>query len=85
MGEKRALMPGGLTREEFEGLREDLQQLLSDHPRAKFTVVFLDEEGRRTEDGSKFARYGLTVHEDDAIVYEEYGDVADNGAMRSGR
>jgi hypothetical protein len=77
-------MPGGLTRQEFEGLREDLQRLLSDHPRAKFTVVFLDDQGRRTEDSSRFARYGLTVHEDESLLYEEYGDVVDGQARKKG-
>lgn len=77
MTDKKPTMPGGLTREEFNGLREDLQQLLSTHPRAKFTVIFLDREGRRTEDMARASKYGLTVHEEERIVYEEFGDVAD--------
>jgi hypothetical protein len=76
MSEKKPTMPGGLTRQEFNGLREDLQQLLSDHPRAKFTVIFLDQDGRKTEDASKFAKYGLAVHEDETLLYEEFGDAS---------
>ncbi len=81
MTDKKPTMPGGLTREEFNGLREDLQQILSTHPRAKFTVVFLDRGGRRTEDMSQASKYGLTVHEEEKIVYEEFGDVL-NGKVR---
>jgi hypothetical protein len=77
MTDKKPTMPGGLTREEFNGLREDLQQLLSSHPRAKFTVVFLDGEGRRTDDMARAKKYGLTVHEEEKLVYEEFGDVFD--------
>lgn len=71
---KRAPMPGGLTRREFDGLREDLRELLSAHPRAKFTIVLMDEEGKVTTDHAKAARYGLTVYEDDVLLLEEYGE-----------
>lgn len=82
MTDKKPTMPGGLTREEFEGLREDLQKLLSAHPRAKFTMIFLDREGRRTEDGSRATRYGLTVHEDEELLLEEFGDIVDGEARK---
>ncbi len=83
MTDKKPTMPGGLTREEFNGLREDLQQLLSAHPRAKFTMIFLDRGGRRTEDCFRATKYGLTVHEDEKLLYEEFGDVVD-GEVRKG-
>lgn len=69
-------MHGGVTRSEFEGLREDLQRLLSEHPRAKFTILLLDRDGHRTEELMKATRYGLTVYEDDRLIYEELGRVA---------
>jgi len=68
------IMPGGLTRSEFEGLREDLRELLSDHPGARFTIVLTDEEGKETEDPMKAKRYGLTVHEGEKLLFEEFGD-----------
>lgn len=72
--DNRVLMPGGLTRGEFEGLREDIQEIISEHPRAKFTFVFIDDEGKVTEDPDQAKRYGLTVHEDDALIHEEFGE-----------
>lgn len=68
-------MPGGLTKKEFDGLREDLQVLLSEHPAAEFTIIFLDKDGNRTEDRSKAVRYGMRVHEHDQLLFEEFGDV----------
>jgi hypothetical protein len=85
MDRKKASMPGGLTRQEFEGLREDFQQILSEHPRARFMVVFLDEEGRQTEDSSKFKKYGLSVYEDEHLLYEEIGDIVDGMARKKGK
>ena len=76
-------MHGGMTRDEFEGLREDIQALISEHPRAKFTIVLLDEEGRRTEDLNKAVKYGLTAYEDDKLILEELGRV-DDGMMIKG-
>lgn len=73
-------MHGGMTRDEFEGLREDIQALISEHPRAKFTIVLLDEEGHRTDDLSKAVKYGLTAYEDDRLILEELGRV-DDGVM----
>ena len=67
-------MPGGFTRAEFENLREDLRELLGAHPGARFTIILTDEEGRMTDDASKAKRYGLTVHEGDVLLYEEFGD-----------
>ena len=68
-------MPGGFTRTEFENLREDLQELLSAHPGAKFTIVLTDDEGNVTDDVSKAKRYGLTVHEGNELLYEEFDEV----------
>ncbi len=73
--DKRPPMPGGLTRTEFESLREDLQELFSAHPGARFTILLTDEDGNVTDDESLAKRYGLTVHEGDALLYEEVGDV----------
>jgi hypothetical protein len=70
-------MHGGMTKEEFEGLREDLQKLISEHPRAKFTILLLDANGNRTEDLQKATRYGLTAYEDDRLILEEMGTVVD--------
>jgi hypothetical protein len=80
MKKTKPQMHGGMTRSEYDGLREDLQQLLSDHPRAKFTILFLDGEGHRTEDLQLAARYGLTVYEDENLIFEELGRV-DGGIM----
>lgn len=77
MTDKKPTMPGGITRKEFNGLREDLQQLLSTHPRSKFTLVFLDQDGRKTDDISRATTDGLNVHEDRTLLYEEFGDVVD--------
>lgn len=71
---KRSPMPGGFTRTEFENLREDLQELLSDHPGARFAIILTDKEGNMTDDISKAKRYGLTVHEGAVLLYEEFGD-----------
>ena len=68
-------MPGGFTRTEFESLREDLQELLSAHPGARFTIILTDEEGKVTDDVSRAKRYGLTVHEGDVLLHAEFGDV----------
>lgn len=68
-------MPGGITRTEFENLREDLKELISNHPGARFTIVFTDEEGERTNDVSLAKRYGLMVHDGNTLLYEEFGDV----------
>jgi hypothetical protein len=76
-------MHGGLTTEEFDHLRSDLQQLVSDHPRAKFTILLLDREGHRTEDLSAAVRYGLTAYEHDKLIYEEMGIVV-KGIMTKG-
>lgn len=81
MMDKKPLMHGGLTREEFNGLRDDLQQLFSDHPRAKCTILLLDNEGHRTEELNLAVRYGLVVYEDDSLIYEEMGVVVE-GMMR---
>ncbi len=67
--------PGGLTREEFEGLREDIQEVLSEHPLSRFTIALIDENGVRTTDPAKAARYGMTVYEGDRVIFEEYGSV----------
>ncbi|KQM11159.1 hypothetical protein AOA80_09685 [Methanomassiliicoccales archaeon RumEn M1] len=72
---ERSPMPGGFTRTEFESLREDLQELLSAHPGARFTIILTDEEGKVTDDVSRAKRYGLTVHEGDVLLHEEFGDV----------
>jgi hypothetical protein len=80
MKKTKPQMHGGVTRSEYDGLREDLQQILSDHPRAKFTILFLDREGHRTEDLQRAARYGLTVYEDENLIFEELGRV-DGGIM----
>lgn len=85
MMEKKASMPGGLTRQEFEGLREDFQTILSEHPRAKFTIIFLDEEGKQTTDSSMFKKYGLTVWEDEALLYEETGDIVEGTARKKNK
>jgi hypothetical protein len=68
-------MRGGVTKNEFDGLREDLQKLISEHPRAKFTILLLDGEGHRTEDLQRAKKYGLTVYEDDQLIFEELGRV----------
>ncbi len=75
MEDERPPMPGGLTRSEFEGLREDLQRLLSAHPAAKVTIVLTDEEGKKTDDVSKAKRYGLMIQEGNVLLHEEFGDV----------
>ena len=77
MNKRKPPMHGGVTKNEFEGLREDLQKLISDHPRAKFTILLLDRDGHRTEDLLKAARYGLTAYEDDRLIFEEMGTVVD--------
>lgn len=76
MRKNKPPMRGGVTRSEFEGLREDLQKIISEHPRAKLTILLLDENGWRTDELSKARRYGFTVYEDDRLVYEEMGRVA---------
>lgn len=76
MNDNKPLMPGGLTREEFEGLREDLKELLSAHPRAKFTIVLTDKDGNPTVDPAKARRYGMTVHEDGRLLFEEFGNAS---------
>lgn len=73
-------MHGGLTKSEFDGLREDLQRLISEHPRAKFTILLLDSEGHRTEDLDRATQYGLTAYEDDRLIFEEMGKV-DGGVL----
>jgi hypothetical protein len=73
-------MHGGLTKGEFESLRSDLQHLVSDHPRAKFTFLLLDRDGLRTEELGSAVRYGITAYEDDKLVFEEMGRVV-KGAM----
>ncbi|MBI0582854.1 MAG: hypothetical protein ISF22_01355 [Methanomassiliicoccus sp.] len=80
MKEKKPPMRGGLTKREFDSLREDLRQLVSDHPRAQFTILLLDREGHRTDDISSASRYGLTVYEDDKLIFQEMG-VVTNGLM----
>jgi hypothetical protein len=77
MSNRKPPMHGGMTKEEFEGLREDLQKLISEHPRAKFTILLLDANGNRTEDLQKATRYGLTAYEDDRLILEEMGTVVD--------
>jgi len=77
-------MHGGVTRGEFDALRADLQKLVSEHPRAKFTILLLDREGRRTEDPGRASRYGLTVYEDDRLIFEELGRVAGGIMIRAG-
>jgi len=72
---KKAPMPGGLTPQEYESLRDDLKELLSAHPRAEFTIVLMDAEGKVTDDPDKAERYGLTVYEDDDLLFEEFGEV----------
>lgn len=75
---KRSPMPGGLTREEFEGLREDIQEILGEHPLSSFTIALIDENGERTSDPAKAVRYGMTVYEGDKIIFEEHGAVQAN-------
>ncbi|MDW5563846.1 MAG: hypothetical protein SA339_11515 [Methanomassiliicoccus sp.] len=75
MNRKSPPMHGGMTRSEFDGLRDDLKKLICEHPRAKFTILLVDGRGRRTEDLSRAARYGFTVHEDDRLIFEEVGRV----------
>jgi hypothetical protein len=82
MKKNKPPMHGGVTRNEFDGLREDLQKIISEHPRAKFTILLLDRDGRRTEDLLKAVKYGLTVHEDGQLIFEELGRVAGGVMIR---
>jgi hypothetical protein len=75
-------MHGGLTTGEFEGLRYDLQHLVSDHPRAKFTFLLLDRDGHQTKELDSAVRYGLTAYEDDQLIYEEMGRVVKGVMVR---
>lgn len=75
--DKRTVLRGGLTRQEFDSLREDIRQLFSDHPRAELTILLLDEEGHCTEDLESARRYGLVIYEDDILIHEELGDVVE--------
>lgn len=81
--DKRTVLRGGLTRGEFDSMREDLRQLFSDHPRAEITILLLDEEGHRTEDLAGARRYGLVIYEDDILIHEELGDVTEGMLSRS--
>jgi hypothetical protein len=84
MIDRRSMLHGGLTRQEFDGLREDIQRLFSEHPRAKCTILLLDDDGHRTEDLGTATRYGLVVYEDDVLIHEELGDVLAGTMIRSG-
>ena len=81
--DRKTVLHGGLTRGEFDSLREDLRQLFSDRPRAEVTILLLDEDGHRTEDLASARRYGLVVYEDGALVHEELGDVIEGMLSRS--
>lgn len=83
--DKRTVLHGGLTRGEFDSMREDLQKLFSDHPRAELTILLLDGEGHRTEDLGGACRYGLVVYEDGVLIHEELGDVIEGVLSRTDR
>ncbi len=83
--DKKTVLHGGITREEFDSMREDLRQLFCDHPRAELTILLLDEEGHRTEELVSARRYGLVVYEDGALIHEELGDVIEGILSRTDR
>ncbi|NLT38632.1 MAG: hypothetical protein GXX95_10850 [Methanomassiliicoccus sp.] len=83
--DKRTVLRGGITRGEFDSMRDDLRQLFSDHPRAEITILLLDEEGHRIEDLTSARRYGLVIYEDDILIHEELGDVFEGVLRRSGQ
>lgn len=82
MVDRSDMLHGGLTRQEFDGLREDLRRLFSEHPRAECTILLLDDEGHRTDDLDLATRYGLVIYEDDVLIHEELGDVLGGSLLR---